>query len=65
MLGAILIFRLLDASRCIGDIGMVGTNPGAEQLETAAGAGRFDHRRLAAGAAILLGDSRREGIDRR
>ena len=62
--------RLLDAPRGVGDVGVVGADAGAEQLHAAAGAGRFDDRRLAAGVwpncsatAVVNGIDRRRADD--
>ena len=66
ILGAILELALLDGARGIGEIGMVFAHAGAEQLEAAAGAGRFDHGGLhAGGLAELLGNGGGEGINGR
>src|SRR3546814_15106305 len=54
-------------ARGVDDIGMLRADAGAEQLHPAAGAGRFDHRRLHAGVLVdeLLGDELGEGVDGR
>ena len=63
ILGASLELGLLDAARGVGGVGFVLAGALAENFHAAAGAGGFDHGRLAVGLAELLGDRSGERID--
>ena len=66
VLRAALHLGLLDRPGSVADVGSTDPDPLAEQLEAAARAGAFDHRRLEAGrSAEFLGDARRKRIHRR
>ncbi len=61
-----LDLAVLDLAAGIGDVGLVLADAGAEQLQPAASAGGFHHRRLEpTGPRELFGDRRRERIDGR
>ena len=70
VLGAVLLavveLALLHGARCVGGIGMIFADSGAEQLHAAAGTGQLDDRRLHAGSlAELLGHRGGKGIHSR
>ena len=61
---AVLVLALLHRARSVGGVGMIDADAGAEQLQSAAGAGGLDHQRLHAGAlAELFSHGGGEGID--
>ena len=63
---AVLHLGVLDGARGVGDVRVLDTDAGAEELEPATGTGGFDLRRLERGGfAELLGDDGGKGIDGR
>jgi hypothetical protein len=61
-----VVFALIYGARSVRDVGMRGTDAGAEQLEAAARSGRFHDRGLElSDLAELLGNCGGEGIDGR